>query len=149
MKQAKIDRIRVLAESFRSALEQMRGSLRCLNLERFPRGCCGNASPILGTFLTEHGCGKFDLIEGTRGLPEVDFRSHAWLRQGRVIVDITADQFEEVDETVIVTSYSPWHDSFNQRVGYSGDYRTVGNDDLTSIMGAVYEAVVDHIKSRS
>lgn len=142
-----VAQIAALATCFRSALEELRSQLGGLglNLERFPCGCCGNVSPILGTYLTENGCGRFELIEGTRGVHEHDFRSHAWLSQGRLIVDITADQCPEVGERVIVTTESPWHDTFTQRVGYSGDYRSVGNPELTKIMEAVYGLVVRHI----
>lgn len=145
---ADLIRIKELATSFREALEQLRGSLGRLdlNLDRFPNGCCGNVSPILGTFLTARSCGEFELIEGIRGARGIDFRSHAWLRQRELVVDITADQFEEIGDTVIVTDHSPWHDGFSQQLGCCGDHRSLGNEALTATMEQVYRAILERIE---
>jgi hypothetical protein len=40
--------------------------------------------------------------------------SHAWIEADGVIVDITADQFQDISERVIVTTCSPWHGSFTR-----------------------------------
>ena len=36
-------------------------------------------------------------------------REHVWLRQNDIVIDITADQFDEGQAKVIVTRHSPWH----------------------------------------
>jgi hypothetical protein len=37
--------------------------------------------------------------------------SHAWVEQGQVLADITADQFTDVPDRVIVTADRSWHDA--------------------------------------
>jgi hypothetical protein len=39
--------------------------------------------------------------------------SHAWLRRDRLVVDITADQFEDQNRPVIVEIESEWHELFD------------------------------------
>lgn len=40
------------------------------------------------------------------------FGSHAWLERGSWIVDITADQFPDVTESVIVTQDRDWYNRY-------------------------------------
>jgi hypothetical protein len=53
---------------------------------------------------------RLPIISGQRG-----DHSHAWLRADGVIVDITADQFDDMPESIIVAPRSPWHGTFEQR----------------------------------
>jgi hypothetical protein len=41
-----------------------------------------------------------------------DGSSHAWLGRGDLVVDITADQFADQHQAIIVALASPWHESF-------------------------------------
>ena len=53
-----MEQIRFLAEQFRAAIEQAKenGETDPLGFfERFPRGCCGYTSDLLGHFLLEKG----------------------------------------------------------------------------------------------
>jgi hypothetical protein len=52
------------------------------------------------------------LWEYAAGEREPDLHSHAWLECDGLIADITADQFEDVDEPVIVTRDRSWHAQF-------------------------------------
>src|SRR5438874_2120009 len=66
----------------------------------------GTLTLLLGNYLTEQGMGDFEYIAGERGNKAADpptWMSHAWIRQGRIVIDITADQFPEVAESVIIT----------------------------------------------
>ena len=76
-------------------------------LDQFPRGCCGIASELLGRYLTDTKLGSWDYVAGEapRGRG-----THGWVDQGRLIVDITADQFDDVDSPVIVTFDRSWYD---------------------------------------
>lgn len=76
-------------------------------LDSFPDGTCGDVSPLLGEYLYESGLGEWQYRVGWR-----NGRSHAWIECDGLIVDITADQFDEVDDPVIVTTNSPWHQGF-------------------------------------
>jgi len=79
-----------------------------LTLQSFPRGACGDASILLAHHLSLNGFGPFRYVCGRHGEA-----SHVWLSNGDLIIDITADQFEDFDVPVFVASSSPWHDARN------------------------------------
>lgn len=62
----------------------------------FPRGCCGDASDLLGEYLLEHGV-RSTYVCGNRYFenPEEGTQSHAWLVVDGLIADITGDQFSD------------------------------------------------------
>lgn len=100
--------VRAAAMAFRQAI------LECpdtglISLREFPNGSCGDASPLLGQFLDDQGLGKWEYVSGER---KGDRHSHAWIEQRGLIVDITADQFPDIEEAVIVTRDRSWHDQF-------------------------------------
>ncbi len=100
--------IREAATIFRAAI------LRCPRsdlptLKNFPHGSCGDASILLGQYLLDHSLGLWEYIGGER---EQDLHSHAWLERDGLIVDITADQFDDIDEPVITTHDRGWHAQF-------------------------------------
>lgn len=84
-----------------------------LQLREFPRGACGDTSDLLGMYLTEKGFPEVQYVSGNWYPPgESAHHSHAWLEVGGFTVDITAYQFPEVAEQVLVTRESPWHRRF-------------------------------------
>lgn len=88
------------------------------HLKDFPAGCCSDVSDLLATHLSSEGFGDFDLISAQRGSygdQENPFRTHAWLRQGNLTIDITADQFPDFQQPVLVSNSSPWHERFEIR----------------------------------
>ena len=95
------------ALNFRSAIEKSQNKLSQVTLKHFPHGSCGDVTTLLGTYLEEMGLGYFDYICGGR---ISDGHSHAWLEKERLIVDITADQFDDQKNKVIVSISSPWHE---------------------------------------
>jgi hypothetical protein len=97
--------IRACAERFREAIEATDFSDSEFRLSQFPHECCGHAAALLRLYLFDQGFGLFDKAAGRwPGL-----REHVWLRQGDIVVDITADQFGEYLPKVIVARESPWH----------------------------------------
>jgi hypothetical protein len=56
-------------------------------------------------------------------------QSHTWLIADGEIVDIIADQFDDMPESVIVAMRSPWHETFEQEdegeAGFRGQSRLV------------------------
>ena len=107
--------LRLIAEGVRKAIEQ-RGPELGIWLENFPSGCCTNASVFLGNYLKYEAGGKdTELVLGYRGKGRwmEDVRHH-WIETGGFIIDITADQFPEVEAPVIVTAQSAWHERFNK-----------------------------------
>jgi hypothetical protein len=103
-----VAQIREAATAFRAAI------LRCPRddlptMKNFPRGSCGDTSILLGQYFFDQSLGLWEYASGER---EPDLHSHAWLERDGLIVDITADQFEGVDEPVMVTRDRDWHAQF-------------------------------------
>ena len=82
--------------------------------EFFPEGCCEYTTLFLGNYLISEGLCDADRIT----FPQNNYdptgtESHTWLiLDDYLIVDITADQYSEVNEKVIVTDYSKFHSQF-------------------------------------
>lgn len=58
------------------------------HIKRYPRGCCGIISELMGDYLNGLEIGEFNYVRSTKGIA-----SHAWLEVSGLIVDITGDQF--------------------------------------------------------
>lgn len=101
--------IRQLATEFRRAIEKCPRSLLPTTFEQFPLGSCGDATLLVGKHLNVHGYGGFFYVVGFR-----EGQSHAWLQRQSLVVDITADQFEDQPGSVIVSSDSAWHRTFRK-----------------------------------
>jgi len=134
-------KLKQLATEFRLAIEKCQGVRTIIvTFSNFPRGSCGEASLFLAKYLEENNCGCFNYILGDR-----EGRSHAWLEQGDVIVDITADQFDDNDQPVIVTVNHNWHSQF------SGEVQHVANLDgydkyNSALLRSGYETILKEIK---
>lgn len=92
-----MESIQTLISNFRHAVDLAKNNGEFDNdfsFNHFPRGCCGDASDLLGEYLLEHGvqstyvCGNRDFDD-----PEEGVQSHAWLLVNGWIADITGDQF--------------------------------------------------------
>lgn len=103
-----LNELKELASAFRTALESADRSRLPVTLQTFPHGACGDAALLLAKLLEDHGYGQFDYVGGRRA-----DGWHYWLQRGSLVVDITADQFDEVGESVIVRDGSPWHSALN------------------------------------
>lgn len=107
--------IRQAAIDYRRALAQMKHDAWPFGLSNFPSGWCKFASWILGRHLmAELGCAVPEYVFGDRGWPD-NYQSHGWLECSGLIVDITADQFSDMDEPVVVVERSDWHITWSQR----------------------------------
>jgi len=62
-----LDQVKQLATAFREAIERCNSERLGISFENFPRGSCGDASPLLGTYLIEQGAGTFMYVCGERG----------------------------------------------------------------------------------
>ena len=102
-----------IAIKFRNVILSTEKDSRPIGLQDFPNGSCGDASRLLGTYLEEKGFGKFFVVSGERGSKQDNkWKSHTWLKNDALIVDITADQFDEIKSAVIVAEKSFFHDTF-------------------------------------
>ena len=118
--------IRRQARKFREFVERCDKSELELKIQDFPRGSCGDVACLLARYLSEGGAPGFRYFLGQRRKPEQKeptFASHAWLQLDDLIVDITADQFSEVREPVIVTRMSAWHATLRGEDKGIADYR--------------------------
>lgn len=136
-----IDKLKILATEFRLAIEKCK-SIRtpAFSFENFPRGCCGQACHLLAKYLEQNGCGRFNYILGNR-----QGSSHAWLEQGKVIVDITADQFNDNNQPVIVTVEHNWHDQFCGEIDSVADFDKY-NEQFRINAWHVYKKVLETLK---
>ncbi|WP_404351689.1 hypothetical protein LG324_03010 [Phycicoccus jejuensis] len=104
--------IRAACAAFRAAIEET--IPRPVGLDAFPKGACGDTCEMLADFLRSRSLGDPTYVTG---LSEDHARSHAWLEIDDLIIDITADQFGDVEEQVIVTTDRSWHESRFPSVG--------------------------------
>jgi hypothetical protein len=139
---AEIEALEFRAKQFRAALEHCERDLLPIAFENFPRGSCGDATLLLAKYLQNSGLGFFDYIcgevyeDGGR-----KFQSHAWLQRGNIIVDITADQFNEIEAPVLVTRDHSWHNQFEVEVKNVADYE-VYDERTKRILSSAYESVI-------
>jgi len=96
--------VRAVAHRFRAALEG--GGLSLPILVDFPKGACGAASQLLGQYLIDSGLGDWRYCLGFQC---DSLASHAWLERDGLTLDITADQFPDVAERVLLTAKPTWH----------------------------------------
>lgn len=84
-----------LAYEFRNAFMIARKQIKCSPYCAFPRGCCGVASELLSQYLYEKGICDIEIFDGDYYYDYHENKyPHSWiLVDGKIIVDITADQF--------------------------------------------------------
>ena len=124
------------AAQFRNLITRTPRSHLPITLQNFPNGACGDTALLLGHYLAELGHGEFRYYLGWR-----DSRSHAWLQSGSVIVDITADQFDDFDDPVFVSDGSPWHESFAGTDQHAANL-TVFGDAIEVMLRGAYRAIM-------
>lgn len=106
-----LSKLEIIATVFRAGFENNDLTDAPGFLCKFPEGCCSWASYMMGHFM------KYELylnpieIQAQRDNDD-GTDPHSWLMVGNVIVDITSDEFDDSEERVIVSEYSPWHDSW-------------------------------------
>jgi hypothetical protein len=134
------DKLLILAEQFRAALEKVRNDATLPgHFKDFPRGTCGDTSDILSKFLESHGIDNIEYVCGVFR----DGKSHAWLEVAGYIIDITADQFPDVFQRVIVSKESLWHDEFEERQRRKAGY--IVRNQITHNLDKVYRAALAKI----
>jgi hypothetical protein len=95
--------------------------------------------------LVDHGISGFDYICGTRGSrADGTWTTHAWLHRDGLIIDITADQFEDGPGAVLIVEDSTWHDAFDWDRPSTGDFREWHGPGAFDLHGP-YQAVVSAI----
>lgn len=142
----KIEIIKNYCIIFRSAIEKCDKKLMPISFRNFPNGSCGDTVTLLGTYLFDNYMGEFNYVVGCK-----NGKSHAWLKNDEgLIVDITADQFPEIVEKVIVSCNSEWHNNFNFTETLHTSHFNIydSNNDLRikSELESAYKTICNHIK---
>ncbi|ONN64870.1 hypothetical protein BTM36_19780 [Herbaspirillum sp. VT-16-41] len=119
------NRVLKIASAVRQAIERCEPTMR--PWPSFPLGACGDTSLILGQVLEDESIPGFMYICGNKRKADGHGATHAWLQNGPWIVDITADQFPDVDQPVIVTSDSAWHSKWELEEPQPGALQAYGN----------------------
>jgi len=125
----------IAVERFRRALE-VGVLLHLVQFEAFPAGACGDTCLLLARWLEANGFGCWEYVTGWR-----DRWSLAWLQQAGVIVDVTADQFPDMKQPVIVSTDDAWHRHFN---GQATKLEAFGPDDPLNDAYAKLEEALSH-----
>lgn len=133
-----IEKITIACSNFRYALEKCH-SLLGRSFENFPSGACGDTTPLLGTYLIEQGFETFMYASGNKGNT-----THAWLQLNSIVIDITADQFPEISEKVIVSENSAWHKTFRGQLRHVADYR-IYEPRPKSLFEKQYKIITEHL----
>jgi hypothetical protein len=102
----------------RAAFERLDKSNLPVTFRNFPRGACRDTCDVLAEILKELGHGTFQYVAGRRK----NGNSHAWLQSDAVIVDITADQFDEISEPVYLGPLNSWYQSFEVQQEHEAGY---------------------------
>lgn len=128
VKSSVVAEVRAHASAFRSALELL-ADPQLPGLRNFPTGACGDSSRLLAQYFRELGLGDWTIVTAWRNERS---ESHAWLIRDGWSVDVTADQFREIHDPVVVVQTSEWHDSWQDHhasgtdVGLSYYHPTAG-----------------------
>lgn len=94
------------ATLFRKAIESIHYSefpVECQLRYSFPGGACGDTSLLLGKYLLEHYNIDCEYVCGSCLIEGKENSTHAWLEKSDFKIDITADQFDDINERVIVS----------------------------------------------
>jgi len=132
--------IEKMAIAFRRAIERANPVTLGITFTHFPHGSCGDAAILLGTYLEANGIDDLKYICGQRGN-----RFHAWLERDGLVIDITADQFEDCSRPVIVEQDSKWHQNFDR--DYEGESNLHGYDRHTeATLASMYSTILKYMR---
>lgn len=146
MKTTEIQRLRRTATAFHDAITQTDFSRTGLNLRNFPFECCHHATSLLGVFLHEGAFAGITKMSGRR--PDGEDGKHHWLEINGIVVDITAYQFADVDEKVIVSQSSGWHSALDGKplpLGVEGESEQEYFERIKAFYNEQYDDLYDRL----
>ncbi|MEW9699069.1 transglutaminase domain-containing protein [Paenibacillus sp. SI8] len=142
MKAANIDKIKELGHLFRNAIEKLEKSEFSSStwFENFPRGCCGDTSDLFAKYLLTLGI-QTEYVWGINSKRQ----SHGWLEYEDYIMDLTADQFHEISERVLITREGIWYQQFKGQRRSIHDFEKFS--DFNSLrLGKIYGNVIKRLE---
>lgn len=149
--------IKRLVNQFRDAIDAAKdiGEFdKDFSFYKFPRGCCGDASDLLGQFLLENGIRTYYVCGTYRDGSFENIQSHAWLlTNNQTIIDITGDQFRKntsflnYNKSVYVGPEDNFHRLFE--VEDRNIHKNIGLDALSSMcqprLNELYRKIIKYI----
>jgi len=105
----------------------------------FPCGCCGDSSDLLSKFLFDKGFETNYVWGMYRG------QSHAWLEYHDYYIDITADQFNDIEERVLLTQDKVWHSKFEGRSRPFRDFTKEFNNFNKARLCMLYNSILRNL----
>lgn len=137
------EQLKVCCQRVREAIQQVYDNGTISWALQFPKGWCGLASRVLGAFLIynfpdqkfEYVCGESEKVG-----------SHAWIEYHGIVLDVTADQFNDCKEPVIVEAYhnSLLHQSFPIRSQRLCSEKDIENNEESIIWHQLWEIMSDN-----
>ena len=104
----KIDVIKKEVVKARRIFEQHHDYISKTYFGGFPTGSCGCSADILAEYFISKGAKNIEYVYGER-----DGGSHGWLELDGLIIDITADQFEDGIESIFISYNRDFHEQFS------------------------------------
>ena len=151
MDHARAREIRLAAERFREAIERSDWNL---DMDRYfilrsLGAMCKPASMLVGKYLLEElDCQPIEFVSAQEWSDNESLdRSHFWLEHEGLIVDISADQYPEIEQPVIVTTDRSWHDGFIHQSKYP--YSDVVNENTVPKFHTTYAHILETLNSNT
>ncbi|MBT2541649.1 hypothetical protein J7E99_13260 [Streptomyces sp. ISL-44] len=113
-------------------------------LVSFPSGTCGLISEFVCQYLRDRGLGSWEYVPGERHSPSTGEwqGTHGWARQGQVVIDLTADQFDgEGRPPVWAGESDDWYRSWEE-----GNSRVPEDVETDGMDRAAYEVMLRYAR---
>lgn len=137
-----INKLIQLSKRFRAAIMQCDPEVLIVTLRRFPRGACGDATLLLAKYLEENKYNNFEYICGKK-----ERQTHAWLERDGLIIDITADQFNDQNYPVFVSMDHTWYLQFEVESRRIADFVALYDQETVSSLSKSYKAIIRTMNS--
>jgi hypothetical protein len=134
-----IYKLKELATKFRTAIMKCKPKTPLVSFQNFPYGACGDASLLLAKYFNDNNCGDFYYVLGYW-----ENKSHAWLQKGDIIIDITANQFNDQNASVIFMKDNKWHSKHTVESKEIADF-TKHDSYSVSLLSNTYKIITEHL----
>jgi len=161
---SKKEEIYFYSKLVREAIDDIELETLSAHFCHFPKRSCVAAAVVLGTYLDELGYSPIYRIHKICRIPD-QHHSHAWLEHNNMLIDITADQFNDHSEigkafapksNVVVTgNRSEWYEVFDYDIGpedkqraHYGWYADIGDDTTARMLEKDFLKILHNIPEK-
>lgn len=151
MNQITKEEIRSTCTELRSILERKKDGIADAGysfFDQFPRGCCDKATHLLAHYLIHKGlclAEEMTMPWNNYDMENDGADSHSWISLANGLnIDITADQFHDMNETIIVSNDHPFHQRFTgaEWVGFEENHRRITWHDGGETFNRVWQLII-------